>query len=335
MKTLLFELTLNVMMRTIAGKRYYGESVAEVEEARTFQDIVKETFRMGPASNISDFLPFMKLLGTSDYEKKLIELQRKRDDFMQYLIEEHRKNMGKIGEDKIKTMIEVLLKLQESEPDYYTDDMIRGLLLVLFSAGTDTSAGTMEWALSLLLNHPEVMEKARAELENCVGHDRLVDESDLNNLPYLQCIIKETMRLFPAGPLLIPHESSEECKVSGFHIPRGTMLMVNVWAIQQDPKIWEDPTSFKPERFKDVEGMKDGFKYIPFGTGRRGCPGENFAVRIVGLNLGLLIQCFEWERLGKELVDLSEGTGLTLPKAHPLLAKCRPRPSMLNVLSQI
>ncbi|GMN74377.1 hypothetical protein TIFTF001_053842, partial [Ficus carica] len=275
MKMLLFELTLNVMMRTIAGKRYYGESVAEVEEARTFQDIVKETFRMGTASNISDFLPFMKLLGTSDYEKKLIELQRKRDDFMQYLIEEHRKNMGKIREDRMKTMSEVLLKLQESEPDYYTDDMIRGLLLVLFSAGTDTSAGTMEWALSLLLNHPEVMEKACAELENCVGHDRLVDESDLNNLPYLQCIIKETMRLFPAGPLLIPHESSEECKMN--------------------------PTSFKPGRFKDVEGMKYGFKYIPFGTGRRGCPGENFAVRIVGLNLGLLIQCFEWERLGKEL----------------------------------
>lgn len=131
MKTQLFELTLNVMMRMIAGKRYYGESLEEVEEARTFQELVKETFRLGPASNVSDFLPIMKWLGsTSKYEKSLIELQKRRDGFMQDLIEEHRKKMGTCGDDKKKSMIEVLLSLQESEPDYYTDDIIRGLMLV-------------------------------------------------------------------------------------------------------------------------------------------------------------------------------------------------------------
>ncbi|XP_024027369.1 cytochrome P450 81E8 [Morus notabilis] len=342
MKSLLFELTLNVMMRMIAGKRYYGESLAEVEEARRFREIVRKTFSLGATTSVSDFVPLMRCFGGKEYEKSLIELQRDRDGFMQNLIEEHRKratsNCGScsLQEDKNKTMIEVLLSLQESEPEFYKDEIIRGLMAVLLAAGIDTSSGTMEWAMSLLLNHPEVLKKAHIELENCVGNERLVEESDLKNLPYLHCILKETLRLYPAGTLLVPHESSDECKVSGFNIPRGTMLFVNLWAMQRDPKLWDDPTTFKPERFKDMEeGMRDGYKLMPFGSGRRGCPGENLAVRIVELTLGLLIQCFEWERVGKELVDMTEGPGLTMPKAHPLQAKCRPRPTMANILSQI
>ena len=205
----------------------------------------------------------------------------------------------------------------------------------MLSAGTDTSAGTMEWAMSLLLNNPEALVKAQAEIDSHLGKSRLIDELDMAELPYLRGIIKETLRMYPAAPLLVPHESSEECTVGGFRVPGGTMLLVNIWAIQNDPMLWAEPEKFKPERFQGPEGQRNEFMFSPFGAGRRGCPGEGLAIRVVGLALGSLIQCFEWERVGEEMVDMSEGTGLTMPKAHSLVAKCRPRPSMLNLLSQL
>lgn len=189
--------------------------------------------------------------------------------------------------------------------------------------------------MSLLLNNPHVLKKAQAEVDSHIGHDRMFDESDVADLPYLRCIINETLRLYPAGPLLIPHESSAECVVGGYRIPAGTMLMVNVWAIHNDPKNWEDARAFKPERFEGQQGNRDGFKLMPFGSGRRGCPGEGLAVRMVGFTLGTLIQCFDWERVGTELVDMTEGTGLTLPRATPLMAFCKARPVAGKLLSQI
>ncbi|OMO70700.1 Cytochrome P450 [Corchorus olitorius] len=329
-----FELTFNVMMRMIAGKRYYGcENMEDMEEARRFREIQVETLELAGATNLGDFIPWLK---SSKLERRLMECGKKRDEFMQDLIEQHRRKMKSDpdGEGK-KTMIEILLSLQESESEYYTDEIIKGLMLVLLMAGTETSITTMEWALSLLLNHPEVLKKAQTEIANTVEHERLLDESDLAQLPYLRCIINETFRMYPPVPLLVPHESSEECTVEGFRVPRGTMLLVNIWAIQNDPKIWEDAARFKPERFEGLEGARDGFKLLPFGTGRRGCPGEGLGLRIVGLTLGSLIQCFEWSRIGEEMIDMREGTGITMPKAQPLKAKCRPRATMLKLLSQL
>ncbi|KAL6207905.1 hypothetical protein ACLB2K_018858 [Fragaria x ananassa] len=336
MKSKFFELTLNVMMRMIAGKRYYGEDIAESEEAKQFQQIVAETFQLSGAGNAADFLPVLNYVGVSKLEKKLIILQKKRDKFLQDLIDQHRqKQSGSALEHRSKTMVDVMLSLQGTEPEYYTDEIIRGLMHVMLSAGTDTSSGTMEWALSLLLNNPEALAKAQSEIDEQIGQSRLVEEADLAKLPYLSCIIYETLRMYPAAPLLPPHEASEDCTVGGFHVPRGTMLLVNAWAIQNDPELWEKPEQFKPERFQNVQGERDGFKWLPFGTGRRGCPGESLATRIVALTLGSLIQCFEWERSGEEMVDMTEGAGLAMPKAHPLLAKCRPRPTMLALLSQL
>ncbi|XP_030950061.1 cytochrome P450 81Q32-like [Quercus lobata] len=326
MKALFFELTLNVMMRMIAGKR-------EVEEGRKIREIVTETFLLGGVTIMEDYLPFLRWVGNRGKEKRLILVQEKRDSFMQSLIEEHRRMGSSEGEKK--TLIEVMLAKQESEPEYFKDEIIRGIMLVLLFAGTDTSAGTMEWAMSLLLNHPKVLKKVQAEIDNVVGHDRLIDEADLAKLPYLHCIVNETMRMYPAGPLLVPHESSEDCMVGGFKVPGGTILLVNMWAIHNDPKIWDEPRSFKPKRFEGFEGVRDGFKFVPFGSGRRGCPGEGLAVRVVGLALGSLLQCFEWDRIGEEMVDMSEGSGLTLPKAQSLFANCCPRPTMANLLSHI
>ncbi|OVA01009.1 Cytochrome P450 [Macleaya cordata] len=373
MKSTFTELTLNIMMRMIAGKRYYGRDDDQLEEvrdhdeldheARRFREILKDTMALSVATNIGDFNGVLRWVGYYFFgaEKEMVRLKEKRDEFMQELIEQRRRLLTKSsrssspeessgGDDdddddddqggrkrEKMTMIDVLLSLQRNEPDCYTDHMIRGVIGVLISAGTDTSAGTMEWAMSLLLNNPDVLKKAQTEIDAQVGRDRTVNESDLIKLPYLHAIIIETLRMYPAGPLLSPHESSEECTIGGFRIPRGTMLLVNVWAIQNDPELWDEPSKFKPERFEGVEGgSREGFKLMPFGSGRRGCPGEGLAMRVVGLALGSLIQCLDWERVNwDDMVDMTEGSGLALPKAQPLEAMCRPRLNMLNLLSQL
>lgn len=194
----------------------------------------------------------------------------------------------------------------------------------------------MEWAMSLLINHPQVLKKAQAEIDAYVDPSRLLNESDMPNLPYLNCIISETLRMYPVGPLLVPHENSEDCVLGGYNVPRGTMLLVNLWAIHNDPKVWDQPREFRPERFQGQEAVvRDGYKLMPFGSGRRSCPGEGLAMRVIGLVLGTLIQCFEWERVGEEMVEMSEGAGLTMPKARALEAKCRPRSTLPSLLSQI
>ncbi|KAF5817584.1 putative oxidoreductase [Helianthus annuus] len=336
MKFSFYELTLNVMMRMISGKRYFGGDNPELEEeGKRFRDMLDETFVLAGASNVGDYLPVLSWLGVKGLEKKLIKLQEKRDVFFQGLIDQLRKSKGTEDVNKRKTMIELLLSLQETEPEYYTDAMIRSFVLVLLAAGSDTSAGTMEWVMSLLLNHPQVLKKAQNEIDTVIGNNRLVDESDIPNLPYLRCIINETLRLYPAGPLLVPHEASSDCVVGGYNVPRGTMLIVNQWAIHHDPKVWDEPETFNPERFEGLEGTRDGFKLLPFGSGRRSCPGEGLAVRMLGMTLGSIIQCFDWERTSEELVDMTEGPGLTMPKAIPLVAKCKPRVEMTNLLSDL
>ncbi|KAK8918422.1 Isoflavone 2'-hydroxylase [Platanthera zijinensis] len=203
----------------------------------------------------------------------------------------------------------------------------------ILPAGTHTSSITIEWAVSLLLNNPEKLEKLMHEIDDRVGSGRLLEESDLPKLPYLNSVISETLRMYPAGPLLVPHESVKECKVGGCTVPGGTMVLVNVYAIQRDPEIWPEPTKFLPERFTEDSKLERG-KIFPFGMGRRRCPGEALAMREVGLVLGTLVQCFEWRRVDSEDVDMKEGSGLSLPKEHPLQALCRPRQSMISMLAQ-
>lgn len=201
----------------------------------------------------------------------------------------------------------------------------------MLTAGTDTSSVTIEWAMSNLLNHPDVLKKAREELDREVGEEQLIEEADLGKLNFLQNIISETFRLYPATPLLLPHMASEACTVGGYNVPRNTILLVNSWAIHRDPQLWPDAASFQPERFDDGEG--DSKKLMPFGMGRRACPGNGLAQRMVGLTLGALIQCFEWEKVDENEIDMSEGKGLTMPKAHPLLAMCKARQIIKNVIS--
>ncbi|KAM0854848.1 hypothetical protein ACQ4PT_050174 [Festuca glaucescens] len=181
-----------------------------------------------------------------------------------------------------------------------------------------------------MLNHPAIMAKARAELDKVIGTGRLVEEADLPNLPYLQCILTETLRLHPIAPLLVPHESSADCTVAGYDIPAGTMLLVNVHTMHRDAGIWEEPTRFMPERFQG--GKREGQWMLPFSMGRRRCPGEGLSMKMFGLTLGTLVQCFEWSRVSYEEIDMAEGSGLTMPLAIPLEALYWPREEMASVL---
>jgi len=324
MKSKLSGLTFNIIMRMIDGKRYYGDDLENTEEAAEFQKLMRELFLYGGASNPADYFPVLRWIDYKGFEKNLAKVHKRMDVLFQGLIDDHRKDKSK------NTMIDHLLSLQESQPEYYTDIIIRGLISVMIIAGTETSAVTMEWAMSYLLNHPQVLNKARTELDTHVGQDRLIDEHDLSKLPYLQAIIAETFRLCPVAPMLVPHMSSDDCIIGGFDVPCNTILLVNAWAIHRDPKVWDDPNTFKPERFEGVE--VEGHKLMPFGLGRRACPGEGLARRVVGLALGSLIQCFEWERVGEDLVDLTEGKGSNISKAEPLEAMCKARNIMHKVV---
>ncbi|KAK1317084.1 Isoflavone 2'-hydroxylase [Acorus calamus] len=333
-KSVSIDLTFNMVMEMISGKKYHGEgATVSREEAEEF----RETFRLVGTSNLEDFMPVLNWMRFMGLEKRLSRLQKRRDAFLEGMIEEHRLKRktsdASEGVEKRETIIDVMLTLQESDAEYYTDEIIKGVISNLLSAGTDTTAVTMEWALSHLLNNPETLKKAKDEIDTVVGHDHILEESSLPNLPYLHDIIRETLRLCPAGPLLVPRESTEECMVGGYYVPPGTMLLVNAWAIHRDPSLWEEPTKFKPERFQG--GGVEGYKMIPFGSGRRRCPGEGLAMRLLGLTLGTLIQCFEWKRVEEEEVDMMEGSGFTMPKEKPLEAMYRPWPSMVDVLSQL
>ncbi|CAH8329774.1 unnamed protein product [Eruca vesicaria subsp. sativa] len=328
LRPLLSGLTFNIVMRMVAGKRYYGE---ENEEAKEVRELISEAFVLGGFTYVGDFLPVLKLFDFDGYVKRAKRLGSKLDKFLQKLVDEHRRNRGKTEFEN--TMITHLLTLQESQHDYYTDEIIKGLVQVMLVAGTDTTAVTLEWAMANLLNHPEVLVKAKTELNAVVSREgRLMEESDIATCKYLSNVISETLRLYPAAPLLVPHASSDNCKVSGYDIPRGTWLFINAWAIQRDPKVWDEPEIFEPERFDSEESKTHHHgKFIPFGMGRRACPGMGLAHLVLGLALGSLIQCFDWERDDDVAVDMSEGKGLTMPKAVRLVAKCKSSPILDQV----
>ncbi|PIA56660.1 hypothetical protein AQUCO_00700787v1 [Aquilegia coerulea] len=341
LKFMFSQLMFNIMMRLVAGKRCFEEFM-DLDEQKRIHVLLKNTFVPIMLLDWGDFLPILRWIGLYKEDKGIIKLHQRRDSFSQNLINEFRRKKTEsstttLAEDMKKTtIIDALLSIQEAEPEQYSDNFIKGIILTMFTAGTDTTSLTLEWAMSLLLNHPDVLQKVRSEINHNV-QGRLLDDYDLVKLPYLHCVINETLRLYPAAPLLVPHSSSKQCTVGGYSIPRGTILFANVGAIHRDPKVWVEPTKFMPERFEGVQSEREmGFKFMPFGVGRRGCPGAGLALRVVTLALGTLIQCFDWERVGQEQVDMEEAnTGVTMPKANPLVAMCKPHPSMVNVLSQV
>ncbi|KAH7867588.1 hypothetical protein Vadar_025270 [Vaccinium darrowii] len=206
----------------------------------------------------------------------------------------------------------------------FSDDQINALFMELFSAGIESTSATTEWALTELMRNPESMEKLREELSKEITGD-IIKESDLPNLPYLDACLKETLRLHPPGPLLLPHRAIEECQVMGYTIPKDSQILVNMWAIARDPKLWDDPLSFKPERFLStgMDYMGTDFEYFPFGSGRRFCPGQPLASRVVPVIIASLIHNFDWVLPGNidpAQINMTDKLDMTMLKQEPLCA---------------
>ncbi|KAK7396278.1 hypothetical protein VNO78_17170 [Psophocarpus tetragonolobus] len=333
----LLRLSNNVVSRMIMSQTC-SEDDSEAEEVRK---LVQDTVLLTGKFNASDFIWFLRNWDLQGFRKRLKEIRDRFDTMMERAIEEHQEERKKIkeegsgGEGQIKDLLDVLLDIHEHENSdiKLTKENIKAFILDIFMAGTDTAALTTEWTLAELINHPHVMERARQEIDAVIGNGRIVEESDLVNLPYLQAVVKETLRIHPTGPLIV-RESSESCTIWGYDIPPKTQLFVNVWAIGRDPNHWEKPLEFRPERFLGEEGNGKGqldvrgqhFHMIPFGSGRRGCPGTSLALQFVQTNLAAMIQCFEWKvKEGNETVDMEEKPGLTLSRAHPLICVPVPR----------
>lgn len=199
----------------------------------------------------------------------------------------------------------------------------------LIAGGSDTTTLMLTWALSLLMNNRHALKKAQEELDIHVGKERQVNKSDINNLVYLQAIVKETLRLHPAAQLGGPRQFDKDCDIGGYHISEGTRLILNLWKVHRDPHVWLDPMELRPERFlstqKDIDIKGQHFVLIPFGAGRRMCPGANFAIQMLELVLATLLHSFELSTIDNASVDMTETAGLTNRKATPLEVVLAPR----------
>ncbi|XP_015892336.3 xanthotoxin 5-hydroxylase CYP82C4 [Ziziphus jujuba] len=318
-------LALNMMSRMIAGKRYSSND--NDEESKRFVKTIKDFMYLGGVHLVSDVVPGIEWLDLQGHIRFMKHNGKELDYFMSSWLEEHlqnRERQGLLKEDR--DLIDTMLSLFAHDDSIYghkAETVIKATAANLVIGGADTTYLTLTWALSLLLNHVEALKAAQEELDIQVGKGRWVEESDIKNLVYLRAIVKETLRLYPSGPLVAPREAMEDCYVAGYQIPRGTRLLVNIWKLHRDPRVWIDPLEFKPERFisgdnarLDVRGHN--FEYIPFSSGRRSCPGISSAMQIICLTLARVLQGFNLATPTNEPVDMSEGLGLTMPKATPL-----------------
>ncbi|KAL1190853.1 Cytochrome P450 76C4 [Cardamine amara subsp. amara] len=200
--------------------------------------------------------------------------------------------------------------------------------------GTDTSTNTIEFAMAELMSNPELIKRAQQELDEVVGKDNIVEESHITKLPYILAIMKETLRLHPTLPLLVPHRPAETAVVGGYTIPKDTKIFVNVWSIQRDPNVWENPSEFVPERFLDNKSCDftgNNYTYFPFGSGRRMCAGVALAERMVLYTLATLLHSFDWKIPQGHVLDLQEKFGIVLKLKTPLVALPVPRLSDSNL----
>ncbi|KAI3684958.1 hypothetical protein L6452_34188 [Arctium lappa] len=314
--------TSNVISRVAFGKRPYVYDDEGQKEVKTFHKLLLDSQASFVNFYYRDYFPLMgwldKLNGTiGRLEKNFNHL----DEFYQELIDEHlnRNRPNKMQDD----MVDILLRLkQDSDSNIdLTFDHIKAVLMNILFGGTDTSAATVVWAMTLLIQNPETLKKVQQEVRNVIGNKGKVQEDDLQNLNYLKAVIKETFRLYPAVPLLLPHESRDRCILGGYEIPKGTLVYVNEWALGRDPKCWENPEVFKPERFmgSSIDYKGTDFEFIPFGSGRRGCPGMSLGVATVELTLSNLVYAFDWELPdGEKDIDTLATLGIVSHKKNPL-----------------
>ncbi|MCE3050381.1 hypothetical protein HAX54_047081 [Datura stramonium] len=329
------QLTLNIIVSMVCGKRYNG--VKEDEEAQRMRKIFRDTMFVSGQIVLYDAVPFklFKYLDFQGHVKSMKRIFKDLDEILQGWLDEHiiRKENIVDEDDNIQDFIDAMLMVTDRDDfkayGYSQSTVIKATMLSMIEDGSDTIAVHLTWIMSLLLNNPHVIKKAQEEIDTKIGKERWAEDSDVQDLVYLQAIIKETLRLYPPAPLLVPHEAVEDCKVAGYHVPKGTRLYVNVWKIHRDPNIYSKPENFIPERFLTnkikIDSRDQHFEFIPFGSGRRSCPGMTFASLVTHVILGRLLQGFDFSTPSNMPVDMTEGLGITMPKANQVEVVITPR----------
>ncbi|KAG2711777.1 hypothetical protein I3760_04G092900 [Carya illinoinensis] len=309
----------------VLGKKYMDKDFDE----RGFKAVIQEAMHLCATPNLGDYIPYIGLLDLQGLTRRMKAVNKIFDKFLEKIIDAHVQSKDL---NKIKDFVDIMLRFMGCEDSEYHVERsnIKAIILDMLAGSMDTTATTIEWAISEVIKHPRVMKKLQKELEDVVGLERMVEESDLDRLEYLDMVVKETMRLHPAGPLLIPHEATEDITIEGFHIPKKSRLIVNAWAIGQDPSVWTDAEKFFPERFvgSNIDLRGRDFQLLPFGSGRRGCPGLQLGLTAVRFVVAQLVHCFDWELPNNMLpteLDMTEEFGLTVPRAKHLLAIPRRR----------
>ncbi|KAK2983745.1 hypothetical protein RJ640_024098 [Escallonia rubra] len=282
----------------------------------------------GGHPNIADLFPCLGRLDLQGLRKKTDRDLGKALDIALGFVRERVKERQDGGERR-KDFLDVLLDFEGSgkdgEPAKLSEKNITSFILEMFLAGSETTSSTVEWALTQLLCNPKIMTKVKDELAKVVGPKRRFEESDVDNLPYFQAVVKETLRFYPPLPFLVPRKTIQDTNFMGYNIPKDTQVFVNAWAIGRDPEYWADPLVFKPERFlgSKTEYKGQHFEFIPFGAGRRMCVGIPLAHRMLHLILGSLLHEFDWElesHVTAETMDMTDRLGIAVRKSEPLKA---------------
>ncbi|KAL0908564.1 hypothetical protein M5K25_023066 [Dendrobium thyrsiflorum] len=316
----LSEMLLSLPNVTIA-RAAFGKGSSQQKK---FLLSLKKTFEYLSGFNVADMFPSWSFVGEiTGLRHGMEQVHKEMDGVFNKIIEEHEgKKLD--GDDMNEDLVDILLRIKRNgEMDLsLTMENIKAVILDLFIAGTETSSAAMVWAMTELIRHPKVMQKAQLEVREALNGKRILEEGDINKLPYLKQVIKETLRLHPSSPL-VPRLCRETVELAGYTIPVESRVMINAWAIMRDPKYWEDPEMFRPERFEETAldfGVAN-FEYIPFGGGRRICPGVSFALASMELWLAQLLFYFDWELPGGrsyQELDVEEAYGLILSRKNDL-----------------
>nr|CAB3499145.1 unnamed protein product [Digitaria exilis] len=327
-----FTTSLNLVSSTIFSRNL--ASLDDDGECREFQEVVTDIMEAVGSPNVSDYFPALAKADLQGWRRHLAWLFARLHRIFDEEIDARLRGRREAGGGEAKKNDDFLdLLLDAAEDGDNTAgldrDTLRSLFTDLFSAGSDTSSSTVEWAMTELLQSPTSMAKACDELATVIGSGKSIEESDIGQLPYLQAVVKETFRLHPPAPLLLPRHTQADVKIMGYTIPQGSRVFINVWAMGRDKDTWLEPEKFMPERFlgKTVDLRGGDFDLIPFGGGRRICPGMPLAIRMVHLLLASLLNHFTWKlpvEVERNGLDMAEKFGLTLTKAVPLCAIATP-----------
>ncbi|XP_042012932.1 cytochrome P450 71A9-like [Salvia splendens] len=291
-------------------------------DGRSFREIFGELQRLGVEFNLADYFPGMGWVNRiNGVDRRIAESRRDLEGVFERVIGEHRdRTAADSGEGDI---VDVLLRVQKESQ--LTDDQLKAMLLDVFVAGIDTSVATIIWIMAELIKNPTVKQKAQQQVREIAKGKSMVEESDLPRLTYLKQVIKESFRLHPPAPLLVPRETIEPCAIDGgkYHIPAKTRVFFNAAAMSVDPAVWKNPREFSPERFEDsdVDFRGQHFELLPFGAGRRGCPGINFSISVVELAVANLLFRFDWklpDGISAKDIDMDESVGVVMHKKTPL-----------------